>query len=90
MRYSYDDFKSIKCEAGLYCEVGLFGDDIYATKIYNSFSISNGYCECRLISREQFEAYPENVEELYKCKNFLCSNYIGKGHASYYFDSEKL
>jgi len=34
MRYSYDDFKSIKCKAGLYCEVGMFGDDIYVLIIW--------------------------------------------------------
>ena len=70
--YSYKDFKSVKSKD--YWNVGCFDENMYAVSHYQfGSSAGNGYTEIFKISKEEFDAFPDNLlhrkyRNLYKRK----------------------
>ncbi len=61
--YSYKDFKSIKGQD--FWSVGYFDEDMYAISHYQfGSSAGNGYTEIFKISKEEFDAFPDNLPQI--------------------------
>lgn len=91
MKYMCDDFKELKAKSGLQCTVGVFGDNIYAMRLYVAIGHNSYYSQFYRIERYELEEYPANAEYLFEkyCDSkacFLCSDYMGKGHSTYSFE----
>ncbi len=81
--YSYKDFHTLKC--GKRFKVGIFAPEIYGLYVYQfGTSSSNGYMEFYKISKDDFDNFPENEEELNERlfsnffinrRYFLCTDY---------------
>lgn len=97
MRYTFEDFKVVKEKQFL--AVGLFGDKIYAArdKSIESIWIPNSpfFYKFYEISKELFDAFPDNYQELQKIifdssydrKHYLCSTfYEDVNNPDGYFD----
>ena len=88
MRYTCDNFKEEKVERGERCSVGIFGEAIYAVRIFVADGHNCYHSEYYRITKEEFADYPVNAEMLiekyyhgHSC--FLCSDYMGKSHGTY-------
>lgn len=91
MRYTCDDFRELRYAENKKCSVGMFGDNIYAMRYFSADGHNSYHSEYYNITQEEFAGYPLNSEELitkyYKGHvPFLCSDYSGKTHTTYYFD----
>lgn len=91
MKYMCDDFKELKFKNGLQCTVGMFGENIYAMRLYTASGHNSYYSQYFRIERNDLEEYPENAGRLVEkyCDEkvyFLCSDYMGKAHHTYSFE----
>ncbi len=91
--YTFDDFKIIKqTKLAMCCGAGMFTGDIYGISIYCEGGSGSGFrLNIYQISKEEFDAYPQNVWTLsrrfgYGDGRLLCSNYNGKGGTAYSFE----
>ena len=80
--YSYKDFKSLKSKD--YWSVGCFDSDMYAISHYEfGSSAGNGYTEIFKISKQEFDAFPDNLPQIKEkfgnwfvaMRFMLCSDY---------------
>ena len=90
MKYICDDFKELKSKSGVQCTVGIFGENIYAMRLYVALGHNAYYSQFFRIEKQELDSYPDNAElliEKYSRDNtlFLCSDYMGKGHYTYGF-----
>ena len=91
MRYTCDDFIVLRSSENKMCSVGVFGKDIYAMRYICADGHNCYHNEYYRITRDEFAGYPLNSETLitkyYKGHiRFLCSDYLGKNHATYSFE----
>ncbi len=91
MKYICDDFKELKSKSGLKCTVGMFGENIYAMRLYVAIGHNAYYSQFFRIEKQEADSYPYNSDfliEKYSSEKtlFLCSDYMGEGHSTYGFD----
>ncbi len=91
MKYICDGFKEMKAKSGVQCTVGVFGENIYAMRLYVAMGHNSYYSQFYRIERQELDDYPANAEILIdKYYNgevpFLCSDYMGESHSTYGFE----